>query len=478
MNRFRLKTRMVLACLLIAVFFALFWLKILPNGRAVYVYNIPKRSDFISKIGPKERVNYGRDRAGIIGDPVYFSLRVPRGFDTARMLVKYRNPDDLPLIEAGLLVDNVVWRHKMEPVENRLLDELFSFWHPIKENSVLLLQKDEEYESIDEFLSDPPPSSKIAVYNYDLKTEYVIEDYEPGEEQAIAAPLVGAWQAYVYLKDETLSLKLSLYDQNKNKDKDDVELYLYYDNKLIDSLSLKDDRSEEEGLKEKSQNMNMELKLPSLPEGVYKIELKAGSDIVTEKIESAQSKFAFIGKLELLKTKAPVNVYTNSRRLQAITTDPYSLQNIEIEPGDGSRTLDLAVKETYKQFESDLLSGISLAKLEKDGLIISGDGVFSFSKQSLIDPRIKKADKDLDLNAVDFVIARYEDPDEDEDWKTAVARFDLTQGYIEDNKYGFMISAPGLRADDEQDDMIEIGEIRLELKGKSLWDKAKEIFNF
>ncbi len=53
--------------------------------------------------------------------------------------------------------------------------------------------------------------------------------------------------------------------------------------------------------------------------------------------------------------------------------------------------------------------------------------------------------------------------------------FDLRGAYREDGKYTFLISAPGLNPNDALDDYLEIEEIKVELKGKTLIEKIREV---
>ncbi|MBU4375493.1 hypothetical protein KKH38_03260, partial [Patescibacteria group bacterium] len=97
---------------------------IVPSGKISYVrrdfgISPPNYNYFISKLTPEDRVALTSEAklpAGslaswkITGDPVYFSLRTLRKFDKAKLTLKYKNENALPIIEAGILADSVVWR--------------------------------------------------------------------------------------------------------------------------------------------------------------------------------------------------------------------------------------------------------------------------------------------------------------------------------------------------------------------------------
>jgi len=61
-------------------------------------------------------------------------------------------------------------------------------------------------------------------------------------------------------------------------------------------------------------------------------------------------------------------------------------------------------------------------------------------------------------------LAKYESPQEEDGWKINSAEFNLDQAYQEKGKYSFLISIPGLKADDDINDGLEIGDIRVDLE--------------
>ena len=203
--------------------------------------------------------------------------------------------------------------------------------------------------------------------------------------------------------------------------------------------------------------------------------------VITKNIITKQQKLAFINKLWLADGgNSNIVLYTDSREIRAQTVNPGSLQTIE---AGGS---ELVIGETYKQFSVEVgeepsseASELSSVVLEKDDVILAGDGVFSFSESGFIDPKFKKVDANLDVNkdGINYVLANYKIPQDDGEWKIAQVEFDLKKAYSENGKYGFLISIPGLRADDGIDDYVEIGEIKIDLTGKSLFENlgfAKE----
>lgn len=477
MNKFRKKIRIILWTALLGVVFWLLWMKVVPNGKVVYVETISKDSDAIGELGPEERVKRGREKWNIVGNPIYFSLRPPRSFEKAEVSVEYRNPDQLPVIEAGILADGKLWRYRTKPLENRLIDEISASWSLIKEKGLMLLQKDPEYESLRDFLAEPPSADKVAVYNYDLDMEYRPEEERKTEEEVRAGGIRGAWQLFTYVnKGEVLDIDLEFADINENDDPDDIELFLYYKGDVIQTRSIEDKEPEKN-----RDRIKTGFELSGMPQGVYKLELRANRDIISNNIKTKQNKMSFLAGVEMVADKGGDDLFTNSRQVQVATGDPAALQKLKIaefgSPADNFVDI-VDVDQTYKQFESKKLPEISRIILEKGGLKITGDGVFAFTPKALMDPRLKRADGSLDIKerGLEYIIAEYEPPKNKGYWSLAKAEFDLRSAYQENGKYGLMISVPGLRADDDLKDGLEIRKIRIKLTGRSLWDKIKGIF--
>lgn len=453
---------------------------IVPGGEIVYSSDLSPDNFFVGKLSPSERLksDSGKINNVIAGDPVYFSLRTPRLFDRAEISLRFKNFADASLIEAGVLADKKIWRYDLKPVKNRIIDQAALVWEVKKEGNIILLANPEagqkekiEKSSIADFLESLPDKGQVAEYNYELRRNFTIPDYDPDEqkERVIVPKLIGAYQFYVYLKNEELDIEFEFADLNKNRDSDDIALYLYLNNELIDVRRLEDDGIAADGGETKAAR-KLSFKLADLPEGAYKMEVKANNDIVSD-FTAKQNKIAFIGKIDLYRAGGKdLSIHTSSRQVQFTTTNPDCLQAIKL---DGREFL---ISETYRQFKQDILgaSSTALIVLEKDGIAVSGDGIFAFSAEAFFDPRPKKADKYLDIrkNGINYIVADYVSPEKAEDWELKTVEFDLRRAYRENGRYGFIISAPDLK---EGGAGIELAEIQIRLSGKSLWQKISEI---
>jgi len=449
-----------------------------PGGEVVYSTDFQKKKHFFSKLSPQERLE--TEEGGeikIIGNPVYFNIATPRSYNRAELSFKYKNQGNTE-VGAGVLVDGKLWRYQVKPLENQIIEDLLGKWSFLKEGGLVLLQKEPKYNSLREFRQNPPAREKLAVYNHDPDFSFVLKDYTPTSTvQKIDTPLRGNYQFFTYIKNEPLDFSFVFQDLNQNKDPDPIDLNLYFQDKIILSKHLDDDGIETDS-GEIGHPGKIKLKASDLPEGLYKIELRAGDDIVTQEIKSRQKVISFANKIRLFNPLGEQNkIYTDSRQIRAKIIDPANLQTIKISTPDDTTIQEFTIPQTYKQFEASLPNNeVKVLEMDKGGIIISGDGVFSFSPRSLLNPGYPKPSPELEKQGIDYVLARYNQPQKEGEWSEAKAGFDLTSAYREEGKYGFMISVPGLKAGESSDKALFIKEVKIKLTGKSWVEKVKEIF--
>lgn len=450
--------------LLTAVAF-LFWQAVVPTGKITYAIDFSQENFFIGKLKPAERLATSSPGQGssVIGDPVYFTLRTPRRFDKARITLAYRNSAAAPIVEIGPLVDKTVWRYKLAPVDNSIIDNLSKSWKAVRSQGILFMQnpKARQFASLEDFLENPE-FSQTAAYNYDLKSRFLISDYRPLPQQPreISARLRGAWQAYTYVKGESFDFKFQIVDLNQNKDPDGIDVILYADDAPVQTWHLEDDGITEDKGKVLPAR-TLEARLDNLPEGVYKLEFKANDDIQTDRIFAAQKKFALIGKFRL---NSLADLVTDSDYVSAQTTNPASLQTIQV----GNSRLEIS--QTYRQYSADTGSSTSDIKIPKGDVILAGNRAFAFSRDEFFDPQIRRVDRFFDAarQNINYVIADYATPRMEDGYLVSESEIDLTGAYREKGAYSFMISLPGLNAAGNSREGVEILSIKIELSGKSL----------
>lgn len=460
----------IILWLILAVIIGWFgYMKIVPSGRIGYVYDFSRPNYFISKLSPAERVKINKTETEIKGDPVYFSLKTPRRFERAKVTVKFKNTTDSPIMEIGLLNNKDAWSYDLKPMQNKIIDQLSLAWPVVfGENGARLIEREKKYDTIGQFLDNLPPRSEIALYSYSIKDKFLLNNYEAGRENnPLDYKFRGSYQFYTYIKKEELGYIFNFVDLNINSVDDPIEIKIYFDDDQVYSAHVDDKKSGDS-------ERQAVVKIADLPEGVYRFNIIANNDVITESIATKQSQFALINKIWLAEdSKENLTLFTNSRSVSAQTINPASLGKIKI----GEVFLD--IKDTYKQFSLKALNQPAKIELPKDDMIISGNGVFGLTGNGFFDPRFKNVDGNLDINGekINYVLTNYQAPVNSSGWQTAVAEFDLTRAYQENGEYQFLISIPSLKAEESVAGEIIIKEIKVDLTGTTLRQKFDKYFS-
>ncbi len=468
MNKTFFKIRVFLWLILGIIISWFVYMKIVPSGSISYIYNFSRPSYFIGKLAPEERVITKETGAEIKGDPIYFSLKPSRRFEHAKVTIKFKNNTTFPIMEIGLLNNKNSWSYDLKPLQNKIIDQLLLVWQITRgEDDIKLIQREKKYNTVEEFSNNLPVKDKIALYNYSLKDNFLIGNYKPTQENNIINyKFRGSYQFYTYIKQEELNYNFNFSDLNINADEDPVEIKIYSGSKEIYSIIINDKNKDEV-------ERQASIKMPDLPEGVYRFSIIVNDDIITDSIKTKQSQFSLINKIWLAEgNKNNIILFTNSRLVNAQTINPASAGRLKI----GDNFLD--IEETYRQFSMKTLVQPVKIELYKDDMIISGDGVFSFSEDSLLDPSFKNISESLDIKNenIEYVLTNYETPIDYDGWQIASADFDLTKAYQEKGKYQFLISIPSLKAEEFTQGQVIIKEIKVDLYGTSLKEKIKKYF--
>ncbi|HPY08532.1 MAG: hypothetical protein ACOX0H_03155 [Patescibacteria group bacterium] len=471
--------------LLIFLFFGIFlFLKIVPFGHISYRKDFTRilqsGKGFIYNFTPVERVSDENNRPRLIGDPVYFSVFTPRTFTKAKLTLSYYSnlTDQTPIIEAGVLVDKQVWRYDLQPLKNQILDDLKNTWFKIEQDNLVLLQKNKNYESLDQFL--------IALENNDLKdcssgvtTCLATYNFNPNyqfkstKSKATATnldiALRGNHVLWLYLNDGAWQFKTNFSAYSPETKNSPLKLILTKDQEVIKEVIIEGEKVDWQN--QKSQTLNLE---GNFSAGLYKLEIKISDDVIIDNIYSSSGLMVFTHKFWPVSASDEIKVFTEANYLQVKALDPANLQDIYF--GEQSFT----VSAPYEQFEY-VVSGNDLKEIKfaKADLILENNGVFSLSAEDYFNPLLKKVDRHFVLaDDLEYVIFDYQTPSldvKDRQLNIASAEFRTKGTYREKGKYSFMLSIPGLKTENGEDDYLEIKEIKIEFTGRSLWQKIFKI---
>ena len=483
---FLCQLRLVLGAIILILTLVFLYLKIVPGGQITYTRNWPRGlvsgKGFIYDFKPAERL-VAVDSAALrlVAEPVYFSLYSPRGFDKAELTVKYRDhlASATPIIEVGVLRDKLTGQYEFKPLQNDLVDK-YRFSLPRLEDSPerLILQTEKYYDDVAEFekdlqsgnLKDCPggPTTCVASYNYPLDFAFRLPDYTAIAPALITQPFRGAQQFYVYFPAGAWRLAFDFVDLNFDKGQDPITVNVYSGAQIAATQALTDNNPTPDNGQSEEKEVILNGQGVS---GLYRVEIKVSDDIVMAQLNSSSDKIAFINKIWPVSGKG-ATLFTDASSLGVATINPASLGKISF----GGKKFD--INQTYKQFYFSASAGVNKVILAKDDLVLENSGVFSFSAASLINPGVKKIDRYFSLtDNIKYLMAAYERPLEDNGLKTARAVLSLKGAAVENNKYTFLFSIPGLDGTADSENYLEIEEISIKLTGKNILEKAGEFLS-
>jgi len=477
------KLRCLFSAVILLFVLIFLFLKIVPGGHITYTKNytnyLRSGKGFIYNFTPTERIDEKSKRSPqLVGNPVYFSVFTPRTFSKAKITVKYKSglSSSTPIIEAGVLADNIVWRYALKPLQNKILDDLILNNKNLQAGGLTLWQAENNYRDLSKFLIDlknnnlqdciSEANSCLAVYNYNPDFNFQLKELKDSLPIKISTPLRGAHTLSFYVNNEPLHLDIEFIDLNLDKVADPLVIILSRDGKVIKEEVLLDDNLRPTSGQEEQKDLS--LKADNLPPGLYKVEIKITDDTVIKSIQSSLDRFVFNSKLWPVSSNKNLSIFTDSNYLQVKAFAPASVQNIIF----GGHSFSLSTP--YKQFDFQLEGGaiVKEIKLSKDDVILETDGIFSFNRNLVFNPALSKVNRFFSKpEEKKYILFDYDLPLAENDKTIASAEFDLIGVYREKGKYNFMISVPGLKEDDAVDDYLEIIEIKIEFSGRTLWQK-------
>ncbi|TAK03562.1 hypothetical protein EPO34_00145 [Patescibacteria group bacterium] len=435
--------QLVIVAIPVAAFGWLLAQELVPSGTFVVNHAVGERSPFIDRLLPDARVPDGRT---IVDEPVTFFAHPHRAFDVIDVDVRFRN-QGAGIVELGALAADGR-SYDLRPLENSLIDG--SPWHRLDADDLVLLQRTPRYASIADFLVNLPPRHEIATSHFTLPTPYRIPGYRASDQtRVIDATLRGFHAFKTYVADETLAFSFAFMDMNRDEGADPVSVVVTDEGgKQVATTSIGDD-GDVSALARPSSMRSLDLSVPGLPEGAYKVELRAGRDVFFRRITTTQQKLVFLNDVFLGDEVAykeparPVRFWTEAKHLSFSTTHAEAVQDLQI----GSATV--AIPAPYAKVDASVSEdGVVRVTAPVGDVLVEGDGHVAFSPESFFNPDPVRLDwnTDIDRLGVNFVIAAYESPRREGEWTVAHASFDARALAFEQGAWKFVFSVPGVKA--------------------------------
>ena len=441
--------------ILLAPVFLLGWVinvNVAPTGHVRIVQNVGQASRGAIELEPAARLSdIETGSRQIIDQPVYFSMKMPRSFETAKVTLEYQNQIQ-PLVELGVHRTVGTYDYLLKPFDVGLLRSgEWEFLHDDAQSLMLAQKKTasgKKYASVQDFTENIPRDSITAEYNIDYKKDYRLSDYQKSDaELNITTPLQGRHIFYTYIKDEPLNLNIVYQDINKNVGPDRFHLNIYYgDTQRVQNVDRPDD-GEEGATGSSSAEQDVAVNIPSLPEGIYRLEFDISDDLIIKKIHSTLHYFVVDQRIKVLENqnKEPIRLFSRADKFTVLPLSSAGHQSIAI---DSQNILlnDLQIP-AVSQITGGQKNNLHTIILPQGNAMLTANGAFSFTSESCFYPAsfLVRVSDVTDFSRLDYVLTKdFTPPVMDGDWLTGSQTFDLRKAYISDRTIKFEISAPGL----------------------------------
>lgn len=439
------------------------------DGTTRVVWDTKRPSPFVHGLRPTSRIVMDDTGVKLTGDPVYLSITPPGDYERVTLKVLIQ-PEEQPMVELGATVNAKAGQIVLKPLWHETLEHIN--WSTIREGNLALFQREVVYDDLSDFLDAPPELSRIATYHAELSpSETFPVAWTQGSPASVTNASLRGFHEFVTVTDgRDVALDVLYMDMNRNPGVDPVIVRMYQDGRLLAEVKAQDDGVEADtNASLGRQTLHIEAQKPA--PGIVKVELNAGTDIYWRELHLSQSKLTFLSNVTIgdevgyLSAPRSVSLFTDAQHLTVFTRHAEGVQTLTV----GGEELEVTVPHERYQVESRA-AGISSVHIPKGDLVLVTDGLLAFSQAAFVDPFPVRLDDrtDLDKLGVDFVLARYLVPQEEDGWVVADATFDLAslererplgaQGEptARASSLRFVLSAPHIA---DRDAFVRIGRI-------------------
>ncbi len=422
--------------------------------------------------------NEGSNEYRLINDIIYFTTQLNAAFDTAKVVITYKNRASNQNIYVGYQ-DQEAWHYTSALLDAPVLDSLISLGWKKTDTKPNIYQKIPKYQNFDQFLTNPPPNEPIGIFNFDqnIFRQTYLPNYQPSnQETEINLPLRGKVVFYTYVSNESFKLTVSKKDLNLYPDPDLVNIDIYKEDDIVYSAQIDDDGIvDDSGKSNSDQQIYIQNPGPELPEpGVYKVVIDAGGDSVITKIKTNLHKIVFDSPIYPISNKEVYPNIVNQTQSNQFYSDARQL-NLTTFHKNTEQTVQIGTESAELKFKQELIATPSASSDLTEIILPKSDvqlraklGHFAISQDNYFQPtryKLQNISNPDDLDNLNYIITDYTTPEMDGEWKKGIIEFDLRNAYIKNGTLRWILKTPGLK---ENGNEIIIKKIELEFVKKPL----------
>ena len=135
----------------------------------------------ISVLYPEHRINKQGNHPIIEEEPIYFNVRSPIEFDTAKIEIEFQSEQDIVFL--GVKTKEEGWDFKNHSLYNKTLDDIK--WLSISDKVNTLWQKQKKFENMKDFLDESNSLNGVSAYDFELGENFILHDYQPNLYETI-----------------------------------------------------------------------------------------------------------------------------------------------------------------------------------------------------------------------------------------------------------------------------------------------------
>lgn len=418
-----------------------------PNGIGQQI-KISNRADLVASYGPDDSLEWRLN-----DEKLNFTTKIPRSFAYAKVTVNLNNKSQDVVTLSAQAPPNVVATPTLVDVQflntlpwKSISDGGWTLWQRQNDSEIQKKIQVRQYNSVTQFLDDPPHGERIGVVNVDPETFLTIPSYRPSTELiTLAHSFRGSHTLSLYAQDEPLVVNFQKIDLNRASGADTLSYKLTSQGKVLAQDTVPDD-----GVVGKSRPAGIpqpvSIRVPHVGKGIYQLELKTSEDVLIRDISTTQHYLAFQGYVFLADGPS----YLPNTAFQPVVLSMLS-GNVTLQTPhtDGVQTISVGNKRV--KLTSPKQSVTTQAANGTKFLIPRGD-IFLTGKDITLEPAeqffqflpvsLPITGSPL-LDGIDYIWAPYQ-PRETFGPLTVTKTFALADLFIKSKTLYFSINAPGL----------------------------------
>jgi len=403
----------------------------------------------ISNIYPGDRTDNVRLVAGtkvlpITNDNAYFDITFPPiSYDQLALTLSFSRPENVPEVRLGIprgpeQYENVLLSHEY-------LDGLE--WEKIEEGSLVLWQKEKQYDSIDDFLANPPQDKLTAVHPTAPTPQLFISDYVPNDQtRTLPAGLEGPHGLFTYIKGQSLRFAFTKTGSAEKSGSERARV-LNFSGEEIEKLDI-------------SKPGDYDFDIAGLADGLYRIEilLEPANSIanITTNLDKLVAK-NILWLNQATNEQSPIDIVFAGNNLTVTAPENNGLQEITV--SDRQINIDeINRPEVLSNYfpEIEYLETVEI-ELIKTPARFEGKGFFAWDENMFFSPlpdytfQLSPGTTPEKFAEADFVIAKCNtDLRIDGIEAEAIVEMPINALYKDNGVSPFVISTPGLARDCEE----------------------------